>query len=210
MYALVVFALWGCSMLVRRRNEESVSPAETVGFVFAGLVMLAFLRMPGWYRYLFPAIMVGLPFVPYALWRMWEWVRAHVAIPRIALALPWLVLSLLIIVQTYQTANSSFVATYYNSHMTRDLTTALDSLPPDASVFVYNALETVILLPSQNYYQYIKPHPTVGIYGTDSLDVISNGMVDYILINTETVPDVDMSKYRPVQNFSRYTILKKQ
>src|SRR3989344_1653252 len=76
-YALVVFALWGCSMLVRRRSGESVSPAESVGLVFAALVMLAFLRLPGWYRYLFPAIMAGLPFMPYALWRVWMWVREH-------------------------------------------------------------------------------------------------------------------------------------
>lgn len=209
-YALVVFALWGCAMLVRRRNGESISVAEAVGFVFAALVMLAFLRMPGWYRYLFPAIMVGMLFLPYALWRMGEWVQARIKMPSVASALPWLVLSLLIAAQTYQTARSSFVAAYYSSHMTRDLTSALDSLPPSASVFVYNIPEVVILLPSRNYYQYIKPHPTIGILGADALQVIANGTVDYIIMNTGTVSDVDMSKYKPVQNFSRYTILKKQ
>jgi 4-amino-4-deoxy-L-arabinose transferase-like glycosyltransferase len=209
-YALAVFALWGCAMFVRRRAGESVSSAETVGFIFSGLVMLAFLRMPGWYRYLFPAIMVGLLFVSHALWRMEEWVRERIGIPRIARVLPWLVLSLLIVAQCYQTANASFVAAYYSSHMTRDLTAALNSLPPNASIFVYNAPEAVILLPSLNYYQYIKPHPTIGILGTDALQAIANGTVDYILLNTGTVPDVDMSKYKPVQNFSRYTILEKQ
>ena len=209
-YALSVFALWGCSMLVRRRRGESMSPVEAVGFVFAALVMLAFLRMPGWYRYLFPAIMVGMLFMPYALWRMGEWVQGRIKMPSVASALPWLVLSLLIIAQTYQTANASFVATYYNSHMTRDLTAALNSLPPSVSIFVYNAPEAVILLPSRNYYQYIKPHPTIGILGADALQVIANGTVGYILMNKETVPNVDMSKYKPVQIFSRYTILKRK
>lgn len=210
LYALAVFALWGCAVLVRRRNEESISAAEAVGFAFAAIVLLAFLRMPGWYRYLFPAIMLGLLFVPYMLWRMWAWMQGHVNMPSVASALPWLVLSLLIIAQTYQTANASFVATYYSSHMTRDLTTALDSLPAGASIFVYNAPEAVILLSSHTYYQYIKPHPTIGIVGADALQVIANGTVDYILMNTGTVPDVDLSKYKPMQNFSRYTILKKQ
>lgn len=209
-YALSVFALWGCSIFVRRRRAESISAAEAVGFVFAALVMLAFLRMPGWYRYLFPAIMVGMLCMPYALWRMGGWVRGRIKMPSAASALPWLVLSLLIVAQTYQTARSSFVATYYESHMTRDLTAALNSLPPGASIFVYNAPEAVILLPSRNYYQYIKPHPTIGILGTDALQAIANGTVDYILMNTETVPNVDMSKYKPVQNFSQYTILKRQ
>lgn len=210
LYTLAVFALWGCSLFVRRRAEESVSLAETVGFVFAALVILAFLRVPGWYRYLFPATMAGLPFVPYVLWRMWEWVRTRMALPRIVLPLPWLVLPLLIVAQCYQTANASFVATYYNSHITRDLTQALGSLPSSARIFVYNVPEAVILLPSQNYYQYIKPHPTIGIVGAESLQTISKGTVDFIVMNTGASSDVDMSKYILRQTVNRYSILQRR
>lgn len=210
LYTLIVVAVWGFSLFIRNRADESISAAEAVGFVFAGLVMLAFLRVPGWYRYLFPATMAGLPFVSYALWRLWAWVRVRVALPDFATSLPWLILSLLIVAQCYQTKNASFVATYYGSHITRDLTHALASLPPSAQIFVYNVPEAVILLPSQNYYQYIKPHPTIGIVGAEYLRTISNGTVDYIVMNTDAQRDTDMSKYSLLQTINRYSILERR
>lgn len=208
-YTILIFVLWGGSVYVRRRTGTAVTMAETVGFAFGILVLLAFLRMPGWYRYLFPALMAGLPFLPFALSRMWDWVRERVSMPPLAGYLPCLVLTVLIVAQTYQSAHSSFVAMYYNSHTTRDLSTALVSLTPATRIFIYNVPEAVVLLPSRDYYQYIKPHPTIGILGAESLHVIANGNVDYILMNTGAALDVDMSKYHLLQTVNRYSILKK-
>ena len=86
----------------------------------------------------------------------------------------------------------------------------MGGLPIDASVYFYNVPEAAFFAPSDNYYQYIDPNHSFGLYGGDTLPLIADGAVDYGVITTGVVPDVDISKYRPVQKANRYTILQRK
>lgn len=210
-YLLVAVAVWGASLLIRKNKKENITTAEMVGFFFSITIMLAFLRLPGWYRYLFPGIIPALLVAPFAGVTVYGWLQEHpFSFLRKFGWLPYVVLVVLIIGQTYQTAFSSYVADYYGGQRTEDMQNALRPLTADESVFFYNVPELVILLPHRNYYQFLEPHPQ-GLIGEEQLGALERGEADIVVATnaTYTARPERFSAYSTVESLGRYVLLRR-
>jgi 4-amino-4-deoxy-L-arabinose transferase-like glycosyltransferase len=211
LYTLIMMLMWACALFIRRK--EKISVVETAAFTFSILVILSYLRLEGWYRYLFPATIVSLLFFSASSITVYNYFSRFIPFtPRSRFALvPYVFVALLSLAQLYQTAHSSYVAQYYHSTRTRDVTTALATIDKQSTIFIYNSPETVILLPTRNYYQYLSPLPNVHI-GESKLNVLKNGEADLALTDTETYKKEPglFSRYIKSHEFDRYILLKKQ
>lgn len=211
LYTLILVGAWSVSVWIRRKDRERLTVTELVAFVFSIIVLLAYLRLPGWYRYLMPAAMLALIFLPLSLTVVSDWIRTKV--PRLArfTLVPMVLVCVLVVGQWYQLAHSSYVATYYHSHRTRDVRALVHQVPAEKSIFIFNAPEVVVLLPSDNYYQYIKPHATdeEESLGGEQLPLLKAGTPDFVLLGTEDYKkQVELlSKYSVLETANRYTLL---
>ena len=195
-YTLILAVAWSASFIHRKRET---SLAEGIAFVFFALVLLAYLRTPGWYRYFFEAQVLGLLFLPFAL-SVIKWTRPFQTV----------IVVLFLMLNVYQLGFHSFVAESYQSTRTAELEAYFGSYPLDVSFFVYNVPEVVIFLPSRNYYQYIEPRETQ-LIGEEELPKIKQGIPDEIILQTSTYEEKkrEFELYGVKDTISRYTILKR-
>lgn len=209
-YAAGMLVLWGVSIGIRKKAEESITTAEIAALVFCLCIVAAFLRLPGWYRYLFPATLTALLFLPSAATRVFDALSARARFLMNLSWVPYLGLALLCLGQLYALIGHSYVAQYYDGHRTRDLSAHLATLPKDATYFIYNSPEVVILLPGRNYYQFISPHPNQ-LIGEGVLPVLVSGGADFVILGTEAYhrhPEL-FQAYVQEGSVNRYTFLKK-
>jgi len=212
LYTFVLLLVWAVSMYVRRRAGRPASTTELSAFMFCMMIIAAYLRLPGWYRYIFPAAAVSLIFLPVASVVVFEYLRKRFSgLERIAFA-PYVFFALMSAGQLYQVAFSSYVADYYDGHRTRDLSATLAMLAPEKSILLYNVPEVAVLLHTQNYYQYLKPHETDDgeLLGRNNLALLRAGTFDYVIINSSVyqLRLSDFSKYALLGTANRYSVLK--
>ncbi|MBP7741227.1 MAG: glycosyltransferase family 39 protein [Candidatus Pacebacteria bacterium] len=211
LYTAVLMFIWGLSLWVRRKKDSGISTTELVLFLFSLIVIAAYMRLPGWYRYLLPAVMLALIFLPNNVQTLFALVQERISFLRNKQWIPYVLLTLMMAGQWYQLANSSYVASYYRAHRTEEITELFRQISPERSVFVYNAPEVVVLLPSANYYQYIKPHATDDeeSLGGEQLPLLKSGIPDYVVIGSEDYKThLDLfNSYTIVQTKNRYTLL---
>lgn len=204
-------SVWAGGIFLRIRQKIDISLAETVVFVFAILIMLAYLRTAGWYRYFFPAHLVALVFAPYSLLVIVAFVKEKwprfASLTFFSLA-PVVSISLLAFFQLYLLSFHSFVASYYTSTTTASLQEYFKNLDPKASVFLYNTPEIAIFLPSQNYYQYLEPTNYIQT-GEGQLQRLTDGSIDVVIVSENAdLTTLDLhSAYKVTDRVDRYRIL---
>lgn len=184
LYLTALFGTWTVALIMRRR--EHIPIAELLAFTFSLLVLVAYLRTPGWYRYFFPAMTITMLFAPYA---------ATIILSRISAYLPpirtftrpvlYVGFGILIIGQAYQLMHGSYVASYYGSTRTAELRSYFAELDPTETVFLYNVPEIAIFLPQRTFYQYLNPHTNQG-FGAEALPLLKEGKPDIVVVNAET------------------------
>ncbi len=203
-YLLVILLVWAVSMLIKRAKKEMVSLSESVAFIFSILVFFAYLRTGGFYRYIFPAQIVGLIFFPHALYSCFNWFldkKKYLII---------FIITSLSILSTYQLVFDSWVANFYESKKTAFWTDYFENFPEKTSLFFYDTPEVALFNKSKNYYQYLTPFG--GPFGQENLAVIEGGKVDKIIIETNVFDgnkEWFLKKYRPESQAYKYTILEK-
>lgn len=204
LYALALFAVWSTALVVRCFKKEKVPPAEIAAYAFCVLTILSYLRLQGFYRYLFPEIAISLLFFAPSLRYLANLLGARQKYAPYAASI---VLALLALGQAYQTVHASYVAQYYGGTRTRDMSAYLSSLS-GKSIFLYNTPELAILLHSNSYYQYLSPLPNVTI-GTEELPALENRMPDYVIIGAGA-PEINspaLSGYTLERTIDRYAVL---
>lgn len=204
-YLLMILLVWAVSVLIRRAKKENVFPSESVAFVFSILVFLAYLRTGGFYRYIFPAQIIGLIFLPNSLYTCFDWFS-----DKIKKYLIVIIITSLSIFGTYQLIFNSWVADFYESKKTAFWTNYFENFPTKTSLFFYNTPEVSLFDKSKNYYQYLVPFG--GPFGQENLAIIKSGKVDKIIIETdvfESKKELFLKKYRPERQVYKYTILEK-
>ena len=144
LYTTMLMVFWCTSVWIRKKKGRAIEVTEIVALSFSFLVLLAYLRIESFYRYFFETTMVALLFFAYGLDTTFGYIAEKIPSLRKALWLPYAFLTLLILFQLYQLSHGSYVAEYYNSTKTQDLTELMSPIGPKASVFVYDAPETVI------------------------------------------------------------------
>ena len=204
LYLLVILCVWSVSLLIKRAKREIVSLPEGVAFVFSILVFLAYFRTGGFYRYIFPAQIVGLIYFPHALYSCFN----RVNLQKYFIVL---IITSLSVLGTYQLVFDSWVADFYESKKTAFWTNYFENFPGKTSLFFYNTPEVALFDQSKNYYQYLTPFG--GPFGQENLAVIEGGKVDKIIIETsvfEGNKEWFLEKYRPEKQTYKYTILEKE
>jgi 4-amino-4-deoxy-L-arabinose transferase-like glycosyltransferase len=210
LYLLLLLMAWSAAFFVRRTSAKKGSIVELTLFLFTLIVVAEFVRLPGWYRYLFPAMTVALLFLPHAVTSVFQSLSIRFPFLMRVSWLPYAFLTLMIVGQCYQLARSSYVAGYYSSHRARDVAEMLASLPPDAGVFVYNVPEVVVLLGDRPYYQFLKPYSPES-FGDDKLPRLAAGDDEYVILGTGSYnpKDPQFARYHQIGTANRYTLLKK-
>lgn len=212
LYTLILMLVWAAALWIRRKKME-VSSAELSAFFFCILVLIAYLRLPGWYRYLFPALIVALIFLPQSLQTVYSSVTQKIRFLRPVSKytfLPYVAVLLLAGGQLYQTAKSSYVAGYYTSTTTEHLSEVLSPLGTQSSFFLYNVPQVRVLLPSNNFYQYLPLTDTL-ILGKETLASLAAGVADYVVVDTDMYAQQkgQFLKYQHYATVDRYEILER-
>ncbi len=214
LFMLGLLSLWSLAFLIRWRAKEYIYKAECAAFIFCLIIIAAYLRLPGWYRYLFPAALVALVFLPHSAQIVFNFFKKRFAfLEKKQWFLPVFLVGV-VFLQLYQLAFTSYVAGYYDSHRVRDLRAYIASLDPSASFFLYNVPEIAVLLPSQNYFQYLQPHETKDseTLGVDTLPILASGQAEYVVVSDSFYRSNQsiFSAYGNLDHVNRYGFLKKR
>lgn len=203
-YTLLAVLVWGAWLALRARRALPPA-AELSAFAFCVLILVAYTRLDGWYRYLFPAEVIAFLFIPPSLAGLYAALSRRVSLLTKFSWAPFAAIALLALVQLSQVAHGSYVASYYGSHRTRDLQEALAQLPEGATLFFYDVPELVVFSDTHPYYQYVEPHPKQH-FGTGSLEA---GEAAYVITSTsmyERRPEA-FTAYKKEGTVNRYTFL---
>lgn len=212
LYCAALMLLWIAALVIRLYRKESISLVEESAFVFSVLILIAYLRTAGWYRYLFEAMVFALMFAPHSLQILSETVGRHLASVRpYATHGTIVVVAGLVVMQFYQLNYASWVAEHYDTTRTADMIEYFSTFPPTKSIFVYNSPAAVIFLPTKNYYQYIQPTEAIS-YGEEQLPLIAEGIPDAILIAPDAFEreKARFDRYEESGNAAAYLILERK
>lgn len=226
-YLLVIFAIWSVSFLprlwkdLRSKPREYLIPlSEAISYAFCGLIMVAYLRTPGWYRYFFPAQIIAFIYFPASLRfcfdklysllaTRYQLLTTHYSLHRIFVHAPIALLTILIFLQAYQTSFKSWVATTYKGTMTHELTEYFKTF--DSTKSIYVVPEIIVFLPNDNYYHFIN---VVGFtFGDEeALGAVKKGIPDFLITysNIWDSPDRPYTLYQEKTRIGRYVIAEKQ
>ncbi|MEK7091928.1 MAG: glycosyltransferase family 39 protein [Patescibacteria group bacterium] len=202
LYFLGLLALWSLGLVfVFKRREQKAT--ELMLWFFAGLVTLAYLRNPAYYRYFLVPELLALLYLPVSLERL--------PLKKYFRLASTLLLSALILVQFYQLNFTAWVVRYYGSNRSAVAQARLAQLNPQDSVLLDTAPELVIFLPHTNYYQYLGGTKAWQPLGErekfvaplkPNLVIMSRGL-------WESVAFSSYPAYAPVEYFSSYLIAKR-
>lgn len=212
LYAAALMGAWTIAFGIRLYHQQKISLAEQSALVFSVLVLLAYLRTAGWYRYFFEAMAMALIFLAPSLETISASVlRANARIPRIFEFLAPALVCSLVLMQFYQLNFSSWVAEYYQSSRSAQVAAYFAEYPTERSIFIYNSPAAVVFLPHRNYYQYMQPTDAIG-YGAEELKLLSQAVPDDILLSPETYasnPEL-FANYAPSGMAAAYMILSRK
>lgn len=213
LYLSFMILVWVGAIAIRIRRRITLSFIEVVSAFFTLLILLAYLRTAGWYRYFFPAQIMAFLYFPCSLVLLAEYplkrfAKAGTYITSKHLAI--LILFSLIVFQAYQAGFNSWVADSYDSNRTQILSGFFGRWTGNQSVFIYNSPELVLFLPTSNYYQYLALTDSF-ILGQEQLKLIADRKVDRIIVkhaDLEKSPSLFVG-YRVSGAIDRYEILTK-
>ena len=194
---------WLSALIIQKRNQQHISAAELLGFIFFITLSAAYLQSAGYYRYFFPIQALGLLLLPYNARIIWD----QFGTPRLAGGIS-LVLMCLVLFQIYTLSFHSWIANSYTSTRTRLLHGVLSNLDPQSSVLLYHAPELAILIPQHQYAQYLDIAPNIQ-KGIDNKQRVSEGSFDIVIApQALVVRDKALFKYYiPAADIDRYVIL---
>jgi 4-amino-4-deoxy-L-arabinose transferase-like glycosyltransferase len=203
LYTLALFILWTLSGIVRYVRTRNIEAHEAIAWGFSLLILLAYLRTAGFYRYFFQAEFLALVFVLSSV----EKAIAGFA-PRYRTVL--LAFAGILIFFHLAQLPSSWVIANRTSTRSASLEKYIGALDPNDRVLFYQVPEAVNFLrpDHRNYYQYVKITDALEI-GSSSRRVLQSGEVDAVVIHAEMKGDRQFSRYMKQEPFDRYVILRK-
>jgi 4-amino-4-deoxy-L-arabinose transferase-like glycosyltransferase len=210
LYLLGILGTWLYAFWIRLRRRETIPVIEIIALIFSLLIVAAYLRTAGWYRYLFEAQVIALLFFPNALLVAVQSANRFINAKKVVA----IVISALTIFGAYQVMFSSFVAESYHRDKTAFLESYFATVPSTTSFFIYNVPEVAIFIRGANYYQYIDSYSGDAGWsiGREQLSVIEKGKVDRIIVGTDAYAKMEVGafpRYAATKKTHDYTILEK-
>lgn len=210
LYLTITMLVWIAAVAVRLYRKEQVRSEETMALIFCLLVIAAFLRTAGWYRYLFPAQAVALIFLPAALSTVWNSVSGLLKFDGFwAKRLLPITVGILAAFGIYQLSFDSWVADSYSGKRTADWQEFFSGVSSTTSLFFYNTPELAIYAPHRNYYQYLVF--AGGSIGYEQIPVVVLGYVDRVILETDMyqpLSEAVFGKYELEGIQEKYSILR--
>lgn len=207
-YMLVLFLIFTISILVKFKKYKELNLAQLILWSFSGLVLLAYVRTPGYYRYFLLAQLVCLALLPSNL------IFLSNQIDQKLKKITVVVMAILCIFQVRQLLYGSWVYQYRDSKRSEILTKELSNTPSTSEVFVYQAPEAITFIPNENYSQYIEVTKEI-IEGKSSLIRLEKAIPDIIVTKDDEamvnkIKDLTKNKYKNVYVVDRYTIFRRK
>lgn len=205
LYFLVALMLWTASYVVRRIRRHTVGPAEEIALVFSLLVLLAYLRTAGYYRYFFPAQVFAVLYLPQSLIYL---TRAYGA-TMVRAAGP-MILGCILAFQAYETFFHSWTATHYASARTASLNQYFSALPSDSTIFIYQSPELVPFAINHSFYQYVSITPSLAA-GRDYASMLTTGEAGLVMTSVDffTAHMTDIfARYELAHAIGNYVVLR--
>jgi len=197
-YLLAVMIVWTIYLGIRFKQKRSIPLHEIIAFGFAILTMAYFLKMPGWFRYLFVAQVIAFPYFVIACTELISFLNAPLQTKRLLRRAIPVALFAIILFQVYQVLFSSFVAGYYQNTRTKELTAYFHQLDPAKHIFIYHAPEIVTFISGENYSQYMDlVYFATGI-GKSQLKNLEDGIPDLVIVSGDELEKAQkfLSKYQ--------------
>jgi len=200
LYALIIFSFWFLALVKRLKEKTTIHFSEFFLFLFSILVLLAYLRTVGYYRYFFLAEFIALAYLPQSLTVLFS--------ERISKRYLYVGFVCLFVFQLYQTQFNSFISEYRISTRSHDLALFGQTIPANQTIFIYQAPEMVNFLKNNNYYQYMEVTTTIHV-GEEERGIISRGLVDRIFVNNDIYESKKsfFVRYAKEKQVDRYIVL---
>jgi len=215
LYLLAMMMVWLAALILRSLRKILIPSEEIMSFVFCCLIIVAYLRIAGWYRYIFPAQIVAIIYFVSSLKYLADWFcgrhnRKFSVLSKHTNTYIFVLVLTIAIFGVYGVIFNSWVADSYMSHKTAFWQEYFKKIPSNQSFFFYNVPEVAIFSQNRNYYQFIEP--TGGPFSVKELEAIDNGVIDKIIVKTDALVDISSrlkKYYHPDQEVYKYTILNK-
>ncbi len=179
-YLLGTCLVWLAWTIVRLRRRTRLPLHEWIALGFAGMTVAYFLKMPGFFRYLFVAQIIAFPYAVAACFELrvlLSWLKQRVGSGVLVGFLAGIILF-----QTYQVMCASWVAGYYQSTRSSELAAYGAGLDPAKHVFLYHTTEVATFLKRENYSQYFDILYYDDAFGKTELVHLQNGVPDVVIV----------------------------
>jgi len=181
-YFFALFTVWSISFIVRLILQKKLTLVESFALAYSALVVLAYLRIVGWYRYFFTANIMALLFFPNSLYFLFQCAREKIwRLQKVSSFAVITIVLLLIGMHNYKLWSGSWVARSYTDTKTAEFSEYFGNFKTEEIVFVYDLPEVVMFLPTKDYYQMIELTPLIG---GSQMNVIELGIPDVIVVKT--------------------------
>jgi len=211
LFLMSLTLVWVVGLYVRRKTKEMVSLEEIIAFTFSILVILAFLRTGGAYRYLFPAQALAIIFFPHSLLA-----TAGFSMKRFKTGLSsyvaWLLVAVISLLSLYQLSFRSWVADGYSSRKSEFWEDYFSKVSSSTTVFFYDTPEVVPFMKGDNYYQFILA-PAGSSTGAEQLPILEKAKADLVIVaGTRLEYNIGgiFDRYKVKDKAYKYSILMKR
>lgn len=215
-YLLLTMIVWTIAIVYRiywkQRKVvlQNVSYPEMIAFIFCLLIVLAYLRISGQFRYLFPAQILALLFLSNSLFAIEPIFEKIKILNKYTNMIFVYAICFLCLFGTYGLLFNSWVANYYSSHKTAFWIDYFAKAKENESTFFYNTPEVTVFSNNRNYYQYLEPAVNMKV-GIENINQIEKAVADKIIIPSNYYREnmALFERYTLEKNIYKYSILRR-
>ncbi len=213
LYLTGTMVVWTLAIIIRARIGPRPSPSEIAAYAFSVLIVAAFFRTAGYYRYLFPAQIVSLIYLANSVDVFFAYLRSKWRLSVLfQLTLLPLGVMALFVLSAYQLMFNSWVAGAYGSHKTAFWEQYFAVNDP-ANAFYYDVPEVAMFTHRADFYQFTNLAPAAGITaGKDNIARVEQGAYSTVIMQSaayKAAPVGEFKLYHVDSQPYKYTILKR-
>jgi len=216
LYVLGLYAVWTASLAfrLRKRNDASERPsaAEACAWIFGVLILIAYLRTPGFYRYFFYANVAAIFAFPAALHTLLKNLFAYAPswnARNVSRDLATILCAGLVAFQAYHMFTNAYISrTYKNTQLPQLERYFGTEFERWRQPYVYDAPEITPFLPVNDYSQYIEVSGVEQYAVGLPLDEALAAKPDSIILNEKRWNDErdTFSEYREIIQIEHYVV----
>ncbi len=206
-YTAILILVWTTALIIRFKKREKINYSELVLWFFSILIIFAYLRTIGYYRYFFIAQFIALTMFPSNLLYL-----AHIFYNRLYKVCAITICLIFIGIQSYTLLFTSWTAQYSKSKQTFELEQFFSDIHKNSEIFVYQAPEIVTFISHENYSQFMDITETIRV-GSTSLDRIIKGLPYIIATNaiySNHIKNISNNKYIMYKTIGKYQFFRKK